>query len=148
MRRASSANRSPTSSVLARTWRTILSHCACKAGSLAVITSRFGCGEDGAWGSDAPRFRRGALGSLAMPVSPQIGHSTRPRASCPWKSSSEPNQPSKPCLCAHCRVRTFMALIMIPVELPAAVEDILQPEGADQRLGVGDRAVAAPVDHL
>ena len=35
-----------------------------------------------------------------------------------------------------------------PVEFPGPGEDILQPERADQGLGVGDHAVAAGVQHL
>src|SRR6185369_6573644 len=48
---------------LAMTWRTICSHWACMPGSWVAMTSRFG--------SAAPKFRRGALGSLATVVSPQ-----------------------------------------------------------------------------
>src|SRR4051812_2390849 len=151
MRRASSAKRSPTSSVLARTWRTICSHLACIAGSAAVMTSFFAEAEAGAGvaGATAPRLMRGADRRLAMRVSPQIGHSTRPRASWPWNSSSEPNQPSNTWCCVHSRSRTFMEpSLWLPVEFPRSRKDVLQPHGAGEGLGIGDRAVAAPVDHL
>ena len=57
------------------------------------------------------------------------------------------NQPSKPWLWEHWRLRTFMACLPIdrlPVELPCARQDVLQPQRAGQGLGVGDPAVAAP----
>jgi hypothetical protein len=76
------------------------------ANALLFVLSVFGVSD--ALGSEAdgfcsgsPRalfkFKRGALSILVMPLSVQIGHSTKPRDSWLWKSSSEANQPSKLC---------------------------------------------------
>ncbi len=96
--------RSPTSSVLAITWANG-THPLRLQRDLS-IRSRIGhgCRVRDTW-------MRGALGSRSIAVLAQSGHDSVPLASCREKSSSEPNQPSKPCPSAQRRFKTFIAAL-------------------------------------
>ena len=100
-------------------------------------------------GAAAPRFRRGALGSLATAASPHSGHSTSPRASWSWNVSSEREPAFEAVAVAALEVEDLHGALSprlrrLPVEFPCARQHVLQPQGAGQGLGVGHRAVAAP----
>src|SRR5664280_1221525 len=141
MRRASSGKRSPTSSVVVMTWRTARNHCDC-----IVIAVDAGAGNaSGAGAAWRLTCRRGALGRRTIPALAQSGHATSPFDSWATKSSSDPNQPSNVWPSPQRRSRTFIAALSsggrcrgVPAHRPAAGAPVLQPEQADQGLGVGE----------
>ena len=88
----------------------------------------------------APRFRRGALEHLGDAACRRTAGTPPARARAgPGNRLRSANQPSKPWPWAHWRLRTFMAAQddALPVEFPCARQDVLQPQRAGQRLGVG-----------
>src|SRR5512139_1101271 len=102
MRRASSGNCSPTSSVFARMCCAICSISDCIAASFGIVTSCFACG------ASTPRLMRGADSSLRTEWLPHTGHSTRFDSCWRSKSSAEANQPSKECSLSQLRLKTFI----------------------------------------
>src|SRR5436190_801996 len=69
MRRASSGNRSPTSSVELSTWRTARNHCDCSV--IWVLPSLRVGSSDAAW---RETFRRGALGGFLQRADARLEH--------------------------------------------------------------------------